>query len=76
MCKICYYKHTSVFRAHAATIGESFKVLGAEARILDEVEDCDSVADRREEVGSFGVEEKVSLAVDRPQEVGKLGNLG
>jgi len=41
-------------------------------RILDEVEDGDSVADWREEVGSFGVVEQVSLAVNRPQEVGKL----
>lgn len=41
-------------------------------RILDEIEDCDSVADGRKEVGSFWVEEKVSLAVNGAEEVGKL----
>lgn len=43
-------------------------------RILDKVKDRDPVADWREEVGSFGIIEQVSLAVHRPQEVGKLEN--
>lgn len=41
--------------------------------VLDQVENRHPVADWREEVGSIGVKEQVSLTIDGPQQVGELG---
>ncbi len=40
--------------------------------VLDEVEDCYAIANRREEMGAIGTEEQVALTVDRAQQVREL----
>lgn len=43
--------------------------------LLDEIEDSDSVANRREEMGALGVIQQVALTVHRAKQVRELGEV-
>lgn len=56
--------------ATAGSVQSSQRSMGEEdCRILYEVEDCDSVSYRREEVCAIWVKQEVTTTVDRPKEV-------
>jgi hypothetical protein len=41
------------------------RLWGIKKDVLDEIEDCYSVSDRGEEMGAFGIEQEIALAIDR-----------